>query len=126
MKQDLGRLVKQITLLFTLFLFGSLSTSAQEKVHDTTRLSSFEKIDSVSFRNVYWALKTNALYDVALVPNVGVEITWVNNGVWWGTGCMLGGAIVARTISGVFMEVMWKHADGWVVNLPVVFCKVII
>ena len=74
MKQDLGRLVKQITLLFTLFLFGSLSTSAQEKVHDTTRLSSFEKIDSVSFRNVYWALKTNALYDVALVPNVGVEI----------------------------------------------------
>lgn len=30
--------------------------------------------DSVSSPNRYWALKTNLLYDAALVPNVGVEV----------------------------------------------------
>ena len=86
MKRYLGVLTKHLWLLVAMLLFGWANTSAQEEVRDTTRVYSFEKNNSVSSRNVYWSLKTNALYDVALVPNVGVEVylgkQWSVAGNW--------------------------------------------
>ena len=37
-------------------------------------------------KQFYWALKTNALYDVALVPNIGAEFYWGKN---WSVGANL-------------------------------------
>lgn len=50
---------------------------------DSVAPASAIKSDSVSSPNRYWALKTNALYDAALVPNVGVEISL---GKGWSVG----------------------------------------
>lgn len=57
----------------------------------SAQTTDFIKTDSVSSPNRYWALKTNALYDAALVPNVGVEVylgkqwsvsaNWMH--AWW-------------------------------------------
>ena len=51
-----------------------------------TQAPAIIETDVDASRNVYWALKTNALYDVALVPNVGVEVflgrQWSVAGNW--------------------------------------------
>ena len=60
-------------------------------------------------KSVYWALKTNGLYDLALIPNIGVEVyagrQWsvVANGMfaWWKKGvdrrwCVYGADMAVR------------------------------
>lgn len=66
--------------------------SAQEMQSDSyTSDTSSETLSNVSAPPLFWALKTNTLYDLALIPNVGVEVyvgkQWsvAANGMyaWW-------------------------------------------
>ena len=60
-------------------LHDTIDVVKHEKIdtikNDNTIIEPFvEKSDSLSRRYLRWALKSNALYDVALIPNIGVEI----------------------------------------------------
>lgn len=68
-------------------LFFDESLPVESVFPDTLPLpESVSVADPVASRPFYWALKTNALYDVAMVPNVGVEIYigkgWSVNANW--------------------------------------------
>lgn len=71
MKHNLGGLTKNIWLA-VVFLFCLANTSAQE-VYNPRHVSAFVNIDSTYSHSLYWGLKTNTIYDAALVPNVGIE-----------------------------------------------------
>lgn len=68
--------MKQLYIILGLLLFCITNISAQgvsDSVNTTS--SSISTVTEVSSqKSVYWVLKTNALYDLALVPNLGVEI----------------------------------------------------
>ena len=68
-------------------LFFDESLSAESVLPDTIPLPvSASAVGSASSKRFYWALKTSALYDVAAVPNIGVELYvgkgWSVNANW--------------------------------------------
>ena len=63
-----------------LFFDESLSTEVESVFPDTLSLPvSAPAAGPVSSKRFYWVLKTNLLYDAALVPNVGVEVALDKN-----------------------------------------------
>ena len=90
-------------------------------------------------QSYYWALKTNLLYDVALVPNVGAEFYWGKNWsvganlmyAWWKNGAsnkfwrIYGGDIYARKWFGQKAEenpFAGHHAGVYAQMLTYDFC----
>ena len=90
-------------------------------------------------QSYYWALKTNLLYDAALVPNVGAEFYWGKNWsvganlmyAWWKNGSsnkfwrIYGGDIYARKWFGQMAEenpFAGHHAGVYAQMLTYDFC----
>lgn len=59
------------------------------------------------------AVKSNLLYDVALVPNVGVEFYLKITGPWEVTGCMRGGRTTIGTATGGSMAESSMPENIW-------------
>ena len=83
--------MKRLFLLSS-WLLCMCGISAQEIQSDSyTSDTSSETLSNISAPPFFWAMKTNTLYDLALIPNVGVEVyvgrQWsvAANGMyaWW-------------------------------------------
>ena len=67
--------MKQLYILgLLLFCITNISAQGVSDSVNTTSSSISTVTEVSSQKSVYWVLKTNALYDLALVPNIGVEI----------------------------------------------------
>ena len=66
----------RIIVCILLGMFSGSVLLSQERCASSMAAGDLEKQGEQANPSFYWALKTNALYDIALVPNIGVELYW--------------------------------------------------